>query len=39
MLDIVFDMFGLEVGGADWSKGGKSSEDHSVMNLCAEFIA
>lgn len=38
MLDIVFDVYGLEIGGINRGKSGKSFDDHSVMDLCARFV-
>ncbi len=38
MLDITFDVLGLEVGGINRGKGDKSFDDHFIMDLCARFM-
>ncbi|MBA7631128.1 hypothetical protein ES703_38655 [subsurface metagenome] len=38
MLDVMFDVSGLEVGGINRGKGDKSLNDHFVMDLCARFV-
>lgn len=39
VVDVTIDMFDLEVGDVNRGKGSKSFDDHSVMDLCARFIA
>ena len=38
MLNVTFDVLGLEIGGINRGKDGKSSDDHSVVDLCARFV-
>ena len=38
MVDIIIDMFGFEIGGIGWCKFGETSDNHSIVDLCADFI-